>query len=244
MSIIEVRPGEDLISFATGPTGLTMWNKVTRDSDDSVVVAASAAYATERTTDYKTVVPIPSDATAGRIGLYWSRDAGSTWLRDEDDFTITVDTATLDWRPTLDEIGARLSARTLTGASSGGTRANTFNDNTKPTGVQVDLLIDDAQAIVGGVVGVAIPEAVYELAKYAVICHVALGIERGYYPSKSDDADATYQNWVNSYMAAINALKDRVNQSDGGPARGARIRSIQLRSPDGLNDPWVTDDVA
>lgn len=242
---INVRPGGTLTSWATAATGLTLKAKVLRDSDSSVVVAVGSVVITEPTPqNYKIAAPIPSDAASGPVGLYVSNDNGVTFIRDDDEFTILTDAATDDWRPTLDEIGARLSARTITGASSGGSRANTFNENTKPTGTQVDLLIDDAQAVVAAVVGVTMPAAVYELAKYAVICHVALGIERGYYPSKSDDADATYQNWVNSYMAAINALKDRVNQSDGGPARGARIRSIQLRSPDGLNDPWVTDDVA
>jgi len=242
-----LRVSQTLISDVTGlPTGLAgtgVWVRVVNQDDtvivgdDSTTFGGTTDYIAARTPSslgYRATITAPDGGWTFGDTLRTIFDNGTVEQEDEVTWLVVNDTSD-DWRPTVAEVGSRLDARTL----AGGQRQGTFNEDTIPTGAQVEGLIDDAVAIVAASVGVDVPEAVWPAAKYASICRVAMAVERGFYPSKSDDAEATYQNWLGEYSAAMKSLTERVNQSDGGPRRGARIRSVQLRSPDGLNDPWV-----
>jgi len=117
--------------------------------------------------------------------------------------------------PSLEEIGAHLDARTLAGDE----RQHTFNEDTTPTGDQVLMFVDDAVGIVQSAIGVEFPEAVWPAAKYAVICRVAMAVERSEYAPETDESDGAYQRWLGEYQVALASLSTAIDQNQPGKPR-------------------------
>jgi hypothetical protein len=92
------------------------------------------------------------------------------------------------WRPSVAAVGAELRARTK---DSVGTEVGTFNDDTRPTGDQVEELIDQAMGEVSVRVGMELPDQFLAMARQAVTLRTVMLIEMGNYPEHSVGADRT-----------------------------------------------------
>lgn len=163
-----------------------------------------------------------------------------TWGADDEigetGFRLYVKTD-IGYRPSVADVSARLYARTL---DENGNRG-VFNDTTTPTADHVEQLIDDAVAIVESTVGDRrIPQAHWAAATYAVICRVAMSIERGFLPETTDENFSSYRAWLGEYNAAIEAL--RIGMSSDQP-NVARYNSIPMVAPRALRIDPVTNEL-
>lgn len=167
-------------------------------------------------------------------------------LTDDDNDTVVMDPVAWPvegWTPSVDEVGTRMFARTLT---SDGARVGTFNTTTTPTATEVSALIADAEAFVAATIDPSsLPTAQLPLARYAVIARTAMSIERGYYPEETQSADSAYQSWLAEYTDALNALQGALNENQTGQPRIASVRMRSLASGlawgGGRLDPFDTD---
>lgn len=130
-----------------------------------------------------------------------------------------------DYRPSVDDIGARMYARTL---DLNGQRSGTFTNTTLPSATQVSTLIDDALATVSGQIGADLPEKVWPLAKVAVIYSTAMAIERGYFPETTESTDSAYAAYGSAYGVATTALTTALNEDQPNEQEGW---SVPLRRP-------------
>lgn len=146
---------------------------------------------------------------------------------------------TTDYAPTIEEIGSRLSARTL---DSNGKRRGTFNDVTSPTGTQVDELIEDAVADVSAAIGANIDNEYWKMAKAACISYTCMSIEIGYFPESVNDTGSAYNAFKMRYDAQIGHIEEALSQKRPNERR---IVSLQMGTLVGVRggrlDPWSNE---
>jgi len=144
-----------------------------------------------------------------------------------------------DYTPTVDEIGARMGARTLT---SNGQRVGTFNDETRPNAQNVEELIGDAVAIVSSAVGDALDNEYWPMAKAAVTSYTCMSIEMGYYPESTEAADSAFKAFKERFNQQIEYLEKALGQRRPNERR---IVSVEQRSLVGVRggrlDPWANE---
>lgn len=139
-------------------------------------------------------------------------------------------------RPSVADVGKILRARTRSDQS--GTELGTFDATTSPTGDEVAAFIDDAILEVQMRLGVEdIADPLNSYARRVICDRVAMDIELSYTPDKADSDGGAFTQFRDLYEAGIGHLSRRLAQADGGPRRGARVRTVSVVSPDGLNDP-------
>lgn len=109
-------------------------------------------------------------------------------------------------RPTLDEIGALLTARTYNDASD---ELGTFTDETRPTGDQVEELIDMAVSDVGSRVGVDIPETYWDEARRIAGLQAASLVESSFFPREINTDSSAYRQYTAMFLTAIEQLRVR-----------------------------------
>jgi len=142
----------------------------------------------------------------------------------------------IGYRPSVADVSARLYARTL---DTNGNRG-VFNETTSPTADQIDVLIDDALAIVTSTVGGRlIPKAHWPSATYAVICRVAMAVEREFLPETSNDDFSSYRAWLGEYNVAISALTVALSSDQPNVARYTSIPIVPPRQT--LIDPVTNE---
>jgi hypothetical protein len=90
--------------------------------------------------------------------------------------------------PTSSEVAKILRARTVAGGSGGGAPIDDFTAETRPTGDQVDGLIQLAVRDVRGVfVTGNVPTASYEGVRQSALYRAAAMVELSYFPEQADD---------------------------------------------------------
>ena len=114
-----------------------------------------------------------------------------------------------DFTPTVDEIGKRLYARTLT---DDGGRVGTFNSETRPDAQTVSDLIADAAAVVSSAVGQDLDNDYWSMARAAVIAYVCMSIEVGYYPESTEATDSAYRAFKERFAQQIGFIETALNQ--------------------------------
>ena len=218
-----IRPTDSLVfeatGFAAGLAGSGIWIRAL-DSADQVIVTRTTAHVVERivgTGLYRATIPAPEGGwpASTYTGLF---DDGGTPIPDTTEYEVRAGYTPAvpgEVVPSLEEIGAHLDARTL----AGGERQHTFNENTTPTGEQVLMFVDDAVGIVESAIGVPFPEAVWPAAKYAIICRVAMAVERSEYAPETDESDGAYQRWLAEYQVALASLSTAIDQNQPGKPR-------------------------
>jgi hypothetical protein len=144
-----------------------------------------------------------------------------------------------DYQPTVDEIGARLGARTLT---LDGGRVGTFNSETRPTAQAVTELITDAVAVVSSAVGATLDSEYWRMARTAVIAYTCMSIELGYYPESTDATDSAYRAFKERFTQQIEFIETSLNQRRPNERRIVSVRQGTLVGVHGSRlDPWATD---
>jgi hypothetical protein len=126
------------------------------------------------------------------------------------------------YTPTVQDVADALPSFTRGGfdddRESAGAEQGTFTDDTSPTAAHVSRLIVAAVREVRGRAGVPIPdrEATIELAKQAVVWHVAATVTAPKTPAAADEASGMYRGMIGNYTSCIAELQ---TQSRRGPSR-------------------------
>lgn len=144
-----------------------------------------------------------------------------------------------DYQPTVEEIGRRLYARTLT---STGVRVGTFNSETRPDANSVADLIQDALAVVSSAVGADLDQEYWQMAKAACIAHVCMSIEMGYYPETTDTADSAFRGFKERFQQQIGYIETALNQKRPNERRIVSLRQetlVGIRG--GRLDPYANE---
>lgn len=91
------------------------------------------------------------------------------------------------WAPSVQDVANQLRARTKGGESEMEERG-TFDSTTRPTGTEVQTLIDGTVEDIRGLFTAAdVPERCQALAKRTVALRTALQIELSYFPEQAQD---------------------------------------------------------
>ena len=147
---------------------------------------------------------------------------------------------TSDYRPTIDQIGKRIAARTM--ESETGARIGTFNDKTRPTGEEVLELIDDAMAVVGSQLGVDLDAEFIPMARAAAIAYTCMTIEMSYYPESTEGADSAFRAFKERFTQQIDFIEKGLNQDRPNERR---IVSLRMETTTGSNagrlDPYANE---
>src|SRR5262245_60700010 len=124
--------------------------------------------------------------------------------------TPPVDPLTIPWRPTVDNVAALLRARTK---DASGNEIGTFTPATRPTNVEVEMLITNGCAKLAALIGWTIPADAEIEAKHLAAIVAACEAELSYWPEQvRNDRSAYAQLWAMyeanidnfvSYVAAI-----------------------------------------
>jgi hypothetical protein len=100
---------------------------------------------------------------------------------------------------------------------AGGAEAGTFNDETTPTGTQVELLCEKAARAVASKIGVApCNEELTEDATSAAALYAAMLVEQSYYPEQTRNAGSSFQSLLSLYKDQIKDLASQVAEECGG----------------------------
>ena len=120
------------------------------------------------------------------------------------------------WQPSVADVAALIRARTRI---SGGELAMTFNDETKPTGVEVERLIAQAVRRVATSIGSDPCNSDLEQdAQYAAALYAAMLVEQSYYPEQTTREQSSFKSLQSLWKETIETLVERVNLDCGGGA--------------------------
>jgi hypothetical protein len=123
--------------------------------------------------------------------------------------------------PTVDDVGALLRARTQDTADD---ELGTFNDETRPTGEEVEILIKQAGSVVLARTGslndppLSCPTApdVRANAAYLVSLLAAMLVELSYFPEQVRSDRSPYENYRELFNESITGLIDAAVECRGG----------------------------
>lgn len=200
----EVRP----ITLTNLPAGLvgTLGIRL-EDSSNNILQARSTEDFVEFATgNYRKWITFPEEMGY----VYVIADDDGVEAVEEFKVTGTPD-APADWRPTVAQVGAILRARTYTdgdvGELEGGSEVGTFTNATRPTGAQVEELIDLAVADITGRVAAEFPDYLMASAQRVTALRAAAEVERSYIPEQADGTQTIYQTLRMTFDEEVKQLQ-------------------------------------
>lgn len=166
--------------------------------------------------------PLATDALVGRYHYWWACD-GDGQAADPDTFDVRPLVAPL-WRPSVEDVGAIIRARTKTRLSESlqaGNEIGTFNDATRPTGDEVEKLIDEATDDVANAVGLTICQETLEVsARRVAALGAAMAVELSYFPEQIRADQSPYEALERRYKDRLARLVTAVEEKCGGAGGG------------------------
>lgn len=171
------------------------------------------------------IVEVQADSGIYVATLTAPEDSGSyliLWDTGEDPPVYTQEALTVssvltlgtgDITPTVADVAALLRVRTVDNL---GNEIGTFNDDTRPTGDQVEELIAVALTVVSPLVDEDAMVRVAPLARYAISLYAAMLVEMSYYGEQTDDDDSIYGRLETRYIEALRALDAAVQRPSDG----------------------------
>lgn len=121
-----------------------------------------------------------------------------------------------EWAPSVEDVAALM--RALTKPTDGQDPLGTFNEDTRPTGNQVEELISHAtDEVAAAFASGEVPESSWDPAKQAAILKVAFLIEVSYFPERADEGGP-------SNTATM--LRLQANAAMATLIAGANVRSL------------------
>lgn len=111
------------------------------------------------------------------------------------------------WAPPVADVGALLHARTYVDSLERGT----FDTDTRPTGAQVQKLLDFADGDLLSKIGIAIPERFWPEARRLAAIQAASLVESSYFPNEIDTDRSAYRQYAAMYLAGVDKLYERVH---------------------------------
>lgn len=123
-----------------------------------------------------------------------------------------------DWAPTVRDVAALIRARTKI---PGGGEAGTFNENTRPTGLEVEALIYQAVRRVSSAVGgePCSDELRFDASGAAAI-YAAMLAEQSYYPEQTRAEASSFRSLEMLWKDQIKTLAAAVAEQCGGQGTG------------------------
>ena len=132
--------------------------------------------------------------------------------------------ATSDWAPLVADVGAILRARTK---DSNGNELGTFTANTRPTGDQVDELIETAITDIESEVG-SVPDVLQDAARRVAALGTALLVELSFFPEQISTGRSPYDQLKELYDARFARLKTQIEDVNAGGEVGGGDSSEAL----------------
>lgn len=220
--MITAAPGAEFTATAAAAPGLVGTIGVAIiNSDDQTVFGRITAGITEDPDspgDYWVILPAP--LIDGTYRVRWDLGEISSTTAAEEVLVVGGQSGTVDYTPTLAQVGALLHIRT----KAPNEEIGTFNNETRPTGDQVQVLIDNAVAKVHARFGDAIDDDLAGSARELVALRAALMIELSYFGEQIQPDRGPY-----------NALKELYDE-----AYADLIENTKLLGPD--EEPGTDDD--
>lgn len=164
--------------------------------------------------------PAPRDFTTDLAAL----DPGYyrfTWVKA--DASVFVGDAVLfpaapEWTPAVADVGALIRARTKA-MGSGGEELGTFNDQTRPTGSEVERLIEKAvRRVRTAISGEPCTQELRQNAAGAAALYAAMLVEQSYFPEST--AGGSFAALQALWKEQISDLKSAVDELCGGQGPG------------------------
>ncbi len=112
------------------------------------------------------------------------------------------------WRPTVDDVAALLRARTK---DASGNELGTFNDQTRPTDMEVERLITNGCAKVSALVGWEIPDDAQDEARHLAAIVAACEVELSYWPEQVRNERSAFAQLWQIWAADIAAFREMVS---------------------------------
>jgi hypothetical protein len=134
--------------------------------------------------------------------------------------------ATSDWAPLVADVGAILRARTK---DSNGNELGTFTANTRPTGDQIDELIETAITDIESEVG-SVPDVLQDAARRGAAIGTALLVELSYFPEQIANGRSPYDQLKELYDARFVRLKAQIDEVNSGGEVGTADDAMPVYS--------------
>lgn len=122
------------------------------------------------------------------------------------------------YRPTVTQVASVIWARTKT---AGGQQIGTFDDTTRPTGDQVDDLIDLALSDTAAALGQDIPALLWKGVSMLVAINTANIIQASYWPEQVEANQASFEFWTNWYTQGLERMAQAIEAINDGDEEGA-----------------------
>ena len=133
--------------------------------------------------------------------------------------------ATSDWAPLVADVGAILRARTK---DANDNELGTFTANTRPTGDQVDELIETAITDIESEVG-SVPDVLQDAARRVAALGTALLVELSHWPNEVAQGRSPYDQLKELYDARFTRLKAQIDDVNaGGDVGGGSESEVPL----------------
>lgn len=197
---------------------------IVRKSDETAVVARSTDGIAENPEDsghYQATRTAPDER--GEYSVVWDDGSGPSWIAF-DDLVVTYDLPDdapgegVDWTPTVAEVAAYIRARTKV---SGGKEVGTFTENTRPTQIEVELLIGQAVDHVSAAIGGdPCNEQLKRSARVAAALYTAVLVEVSYFPETSAQSGSSAVRLEALFNARLKSLTSAVAEQCGGQGEG------------------------
>jgi len=232
--LIQVTPTQPVVAILNDvPIAATGWGVTIKEADGSVYRARTTvgvAKVSTSTWSY-TGPPVPE---VGTYVLVWDDGGAPTPVEATEELIVTGGpSAATDYRPSIADVASVARARTR---DAGGTEVGTFTAATRPTGDDVQRLIDLVSAQARAIVGPTVPAVLFDEMRTAIIYGVAALIEASYFPEQNaspDGARATYEALHEHAMETLKASRAAysASASRGG---GIGIGSMRVLGQNGL----------
>lgn len=122
------------------------------------------------------------------------------------------------YRPSLEQVASVIWARTK---NSGGVQLGTFDDTTRPTGDQVENLIDLALSDAAASLGQDIPADLWAGVTMLVAIGTANVIQASYWPEQVGQNSTVFDYWTNWYEMGLTKMALAVRAINDGDGEGA-----------------------
>lgn len=149
-----------------------------------------------------------------------------------------------DWAPNVRDVGAWVRARTK---DIYGNELGTFNENTRPTGDEVAILINDTLDDLSTVIGVDVAEAFLSRARAVAALGSALSVELTYFPEQVAQGRSPYRELKELYdqrlgrlLTALTASGAETNAPGGSMSPYANAgKGLANQEPSVFDNPFV-----
>jgi hypothetical protein len=168
----------------------------------------------------KSITITNAPAAAGWFRLTWTDAADGEQATDA--FYWSGERA--GYLPSRLDVARLLRARTR---DSNGMEVGIFNAATRPTGAEVDGIIQQSASLVCAKIGVDLPQATHEQAANVIALHAAMMIEMAYWPESTSSTDSSYQRLLELYDRSLQDLQAAVVGA-GGTGGGHTLASMKV----------------